>query len=75
MAAERAQGGGGGGATTAVLKVDLDAWRAALERAESALWGAADQTVRDAHADLCVAVATAVPALAVGPARTLIPKP
>jgi hypothetical protein len=46
----------------------VDAWRGGVERAEAALWGAVDPVVRDAHADLCVAVAAAVPTLADHPA-------
>ena len=49
-------------------KIDENAWRSGMERAEAALWGAADLVVRDAHADLCVAVAAAIPVLADHPA-------
>ena len=49
-------------------KIDQVAWRVALERAEKELWGSADSGVRDAHAQLCVAVASHVPTLADSPA-------
>ena len=45
-------------------KIDASAWSEGVKRVEDALWASSDASVKDAHAELCVAVAAAVPSLA-----------
>ena len=49
-------------------RVDVERWRDAATRVESALWNAADASVREAHAEMCAALADAAPALREHPA-------
>ena len=56
-------------------RVDVERWRDAATRVESALWNAADASVREAHAEMCAALADAAPALREHPAvRALSPR-